>query len=70
MDTKLVELRKRAIQKVCPDWGTRVCLECDLGQDICDCDFKCHACSIYWSCPCTLQAWQERQNARQNVEGG
>ena len=49
---------------VCPDWGTRVCLECDLGQDICDCDFKCHTCSLYWSCPCTLQAWMERRKGQ------
>lgn len=57
-------------QAICPDWGTRACLDCDLGQDINDCDFECHTCSLYWSCPCTLAAWMERRNARQNVENG
>lgn len=49
---------------ICPDWGTLVCLNCNLGEHICDCDFECHACSLYWYCPCTLQAWMERKNAK------
>lgn len=43
--------------------GTHACLNCNLGENTCDCDFECHACSLYWSCPCTLQAWMERRNA-------
>ena len=46
---------------VCPDWGTPICLDCPLGESVCDCDFEFHKCAVYWNCPCTLQAWLERK---------
>jgi len=68
LDRPYVRLMLGIRKAICPDWGTLACLNCNLGLECCDCDFECHTCSVYWSCPCTLQAWKERQHARQNVE--
>lgn len=45
---------------LCPDWGTLKCLNCELGDNIPDCQFNCGKCNWYHNCSCTLTAWHER----------
>lgn len=55
---------KQNMTQVCPDFGTVLCLSCELGLlrplDMCDCN--CSSCRERGGCPCTRAAWQARQN--------
>lgn len=47
----------------CPDFGTLACIDCALGlqrpRDMCNA--CCTTCSDAEQCPCTLAAWQGRE---------
>jgi hypothetical protein len=55
--------KAQGLRSACPDFGTEVCLTCDLGEDriLFPCDFDCYQCEFDEVCPCSRFSWALRQ---------
>lgn len=65
LDDRRSAAKDQGLLSVCPEFGTEVCLSCDLGLDraleVCDC--RCSKCQHEYRCPCSRCSWEERKNA-------